>query len=236
MGPWTAPPAATNDVYGLTSGSNRLSGVTTNGTPSRSFVSDADGNIIEDTDLALSTTKELAYNHPGQLQGVEVGGVARGAYVYDYLSRLASRTLPASSTTLHLVHDNDGNVIAEYDGSGVLLREYVWMDGRPIAVITAGTPALTNYVHTDHLDRPVMMTDAGNTVVWRAKYLPYGEVYSISGPASLDYRFPGQWFQLESGLHQGDSPPVIRGNCAVALKLLGKSGENSRISFAVEAA
>ncbi len=200
VGPWSAPPAATNDVYGLASGSNRLSGVTTNGTPSRSFVSDADGNIIEDTDLALSTTKELAYNHPGQLQGVEVGGVARGAYVYDYLSRLASRTLPASSTTLHLVHDNDGNVIAEYDGSGVLLREYVWMDGRPIAAITAGTPALTYYVHTDHLERPVMMTDAGNTVVWRAKYLPYGEVYSITGPASLDYRFPGQWFQLETGL------------------------------------
>jgi len=45
-----------------------------------------------------------------------------------------------------------------------------------------------------------MMTDAAGAVVWQASYLPYGEVASITGPASLDYRFPGQWFQLESGL------------------------------------
>lgn len=29
---------------------------------------------------------------------------------------------------------------------------------------------------------------------------PFGEVISVTGPASLDARFPGQWFQLESGL------------------------------------
>lgn len=46
-----------------------------------------------------------------------------------------------------------------------------------------------------------MMTDGGADIVWEASYLPYGEVASVTGPASLDYRFPGQWFQLESGLH-----------------------------------
>src|SRR5205814_542941 len=59
----------------------------------------------------------------------------------------------------------------------------------------------TYFVHTDHFERPVMMTDAADAVVWQASYLPYGEVYSITGSASLDYRFPGQWFQLESGLN-----------------------------------
>jgi RHS repeat-associated protein len=29
---------------------------------------------------------------------------------------------------------------------------------------------------------------------------PFGEVSAITGAASLDYRWPGQWFQLESGL------------------------------------
>jgi hypothetical protein len=54
------------------------------------------------------------------------------------------RQLPASTTTLHLVHDSDGNVIAEYDDTGALLREYVWLEDRPIAAITAGSPAVTS--------------------------------------------------------------------------------------------
>ncbi|MGQ2906049.1 MAG: RHS repeat domain-containing protein [Neoaquamicrobium sediminum] len=46
-----------------------------------------------------------------------------------------------------------------------------------------------------------MMTDDVKAVVWEASFLPFGAVDTLSGPASLDYRFPGQWFQLESGLH-----------------------------------
>lgn len=199
-GPWLGLSAG-QDVYALGSDSNRLTGVSTNGTPSRSLTSDAAGNITEDTDLATSTTKKFAYNHPGQLSSVEVASTAVGVYKYDYLSRLVSRELPASSTTLHLVHDLDGNVIAEYSSAGTLLREYVWLEERPVAVVIPGTPPVTYSVHTDHLERPVMMTDASPASAWQASYLPYGEVASITGPASLDYRFPGQWFQLESGLH-----------------------------------
>lgn len=45
-----------------------------------------------------------------------------------------------------------------------------------------------------------MMTDSLADIVWQASYLPFGEVDTITGPAALDYRFPGQWFQLETGL------------------------------------
>lgn len=31
--------------------------------------------------------------------------------------------------------------------------------------------------------------------------VPFGEVASLTGPTTLNDRFPGQWFQLESGLH-----------------------------------
>ena len=41
----------------------------------------------------------------------------------------------------------------------------------------------------------------GAGIVWQARYLPFGEVASVSGLASLDYRFPGQWLQIETGLH-----------------------------------
>ncbi|WP_426213700.1 RHS repeat-associated core domain-containing protein [Mesorhizobium abyssinicae] len=197
-GPWDTLPA-TSDVYSVSAGSNRLAGIASNGSPSRSFTSDAAGNIATDTDAA--TSKAYSWNSAGQLGEVKIGGVSKGTYAYDYLSRLAVRQLPASSTVLHYVHDLDGNVIAEYDGAGALLREYVWLEDRPVAAIAAGTTPVTYWVHTDHLERPAMMTDETDAVVWRAKYLPYGEVYSITGPASLDYRLPGQWFQLESGLN-----------------------------------
>jgi hypothetical protein len=41
------------------------------------------------------------------------------------------------------VHDLDGNVIAEYDSTGTLLREYVWLDDRPVAAIAAGMTPVT---------------------------------------------------------------------------------------------
>jgi RHS repeat-associated protein len=49
--------------------------------------------------------------------------------------------------------------------------------------------------------RPVLMTDATAAVAWRARFRPFGELISVTGPKSLDARFPGQWFQFEAGLH-----------------------------------
>ena len=46
-----------------------------------------------------------------------------------------------------------------------------------------------------------MMTDASKNVVWKALYEPFGAVSSITGAAANAMRFPGQWFQLEAGLH-----------------------------------
>ncbi|QGM44960.1 RHS repeat domain-containing protein [Methylocystis heyeri] len=56
-------------------------------------------------------------------------------------------------------------------------------------------------VHTDHLGRPVLMISTAGAWVWNAIYNPFGAVsYIWSSPAVMDIRFPGQWFQLETGL------------------------------------
>jgi len=63
----------------------------------------------------------------------------------------------------------------------------------PLAVIAdvdTATPK-TLYVHADHLDRPVRMSDSGKALVWDAVYRPFGAVVSITGSASLNARFPG---------------------------------------------
>ncbi len=73
-------------------------------------------------------------------------------------------------------------------------------DGRQPGGDDTATPQLW-FVHADRLNRPVMMTDGAMTPVWEATWWSYGGAYGITGPASLDLRLPGQWFQAESGLH-----------------------------------
>lgn len=101
------------------------------------------------------------------------------------------------------IHDHADRIIAELDAAGNTLREYIWLDDLPVAVldgsVNQANPSLF-WVHADHLGRPVMMTDAARAIVWRAHYAPFGTIHSITGAAANDNRFPGQWFQLEAGL------------------------------------
>jgi RHS repeat-associated protein len=66
--------------------------------------------------------------------------------------------------------------------------------------VNTGAPKLY-YVHTDHLGRPARMTAQNQGWVWDVIYAPFGAVsYIWTNPETMDLRFPGQWFQLETGL------------------------------------
>lgn len=102
------------------------------------------------------------------------------------------------SGTVHDIHDLAGHVIAEADGTtGATTREYIWLDDLPTGLVSSGNLYM---VHTDYLARPIRVTDATKATVWQASYTPWGEPQSISGPLALDLRFPGQLFQIETGL------------------------------------
>jgi RHS repeat-associated protein len=108
---------------------------------------------------------------------------------------------PAGAT--HYIQDLQGQLIVEATDTGAMLREYVWIDDMPLAVfadLDTASPQLY-YVHPDHLNRPLRMTDGAQAVVWDTVYKPFGEVHSITGSATLNLRFPGQYFLIESGLH-----------------------------------
>ena len=57
------------------------------------------------------------------------------------------------------------------------------------------------FLRSDHIDRPVFATNASGVKVWTAAYLPFGGVRVSTGTPPTS-RFPGQWFQSETGLHQ----------------------------------
>ncbi|MBI1204957.1 MAG: hypothetical protein GC182_20840 [Rhodopseudomonas sp.] len=94
-------------------------------------------------------------------------------------------------------------MIVEAADAGTTAREYAGFDDMPLAVVADVSTMTPNlyFVHADHLNRPFMMTHGAKNVVWSATYWPFGEVSSISGSASNNLRFPGQYFQIESGLH-----------------------------------
>lgn len=68
-----------------------------------------------------------------------------------------------------------------------------------IRFVSAGTSAPgIHYVHADHLGSPQKMTDANQGLVWDAVYTPFGQVHSITGTATNNQRFPGQYADAET--------------------------------------
>jgi RHS repeat-associated protein len=57
------------------------------------------------------------------------------------------------------------------------------------------------FIRADHIGRPVFATNSTGVKVWNATYTPFGGVHTSTGTLPTA-RFPGQWFQSESGLHQ----------------------------------
>ncbi|MCA9469329.1 MAG: RHS domain-containing protein, partial [Nitrospira sp.] len=71
-----------------------------------------------------------------------------------------------------------------------------------VRFVSAGTSAPgIYYVHADHLGSPQKMTDANQALVWDAVYTPFGQVHAITGPATNNQRFPGQYADAETGFN-----------------------------------
>jgi RHS repeat-associated protein len=70
-----------------------------------------------------------------------------------------------------------------------------------IKLRTESASPVTYYVHTDHLARPIRMTNSAKAEVWTATWTPWGTAHELSGTAIQNLRFPGQYFLMESGLH-----------------------------------
>ncbi len=92
-----------------------------------------------------------------------------------------------------MVHDVDGNRLAEYDydiatNTKTLLREYIWLEGMPVAIVDGATDEVF-LIRTDHIGRPVFATDVNGVKVWEASYLPFGGVH-VSAGDNLELRFP----------------------------------------------
>jgi len=93
----------------------------------------------------------------------------------------------------------DGKLLAESDNNGVINSEYIYLFNQPLAKIENNN---IYYYHNDHLGTPMLMTDGSGNIVWEGEFLPFGEEFSITGTITNNLRFPGQYYDSETGLHQ----------------------------------
>jgi RHS repeat-associated protein len=121
-------------------------------------------------------------------------------YTYNGLGQRIKKQV-GSDTTIFL-YDLQGNIISEMrDGS---YDDYLYLEGnhRIAKVInTLGNDSIY-YYHNDHLGTPLAMTDSLGAVVWKAAYKAFGEAQVDSSPTiTNNFRFPGQYYDEETGLH-----------------------------------
>ena len=107
----------------------------------------------------------------------------------------------AGGNTAHFVYDLMGNIIAEADSTGAIQREYVYVNGERLALLQQSPTQATYYYHNDHLGTPKALTNASGTVVWQADYTPFGELTETVSIVEQPFRFPGQYFDGETGLY-----------------------------------
>ncbi len=97
----------------------------------------------------------------------------------------------------------DEGLVAEYDDSGNEIRSYGY---RPDSTWTTDPLWLKEGVEyywyqNDHLGMPQTLIDMNGTVVWAATYTAFGEAQIQVAIITNNLRFPGQYYDAETGLH-----------------------------------
>jgi RHS repeat-associated protein len=98
--------------------------------------------------------------------------------------------------------------VGEYDAQGNLIQEIVWLGDIPVATLRPnGAGVELFYLHTDHLNTPRKITrPSDNKLRWTWNPTPFGTGAPNENPQSLgafvfNLRFPGQYFDSETGLY-----------------------------------
>ncbi len=187
--------ASANTTSGWTyDGNNQLQGF-----DETAFVYDGNGQTVEKTTTA--ETRKFYYDLRDRLVRVEDGGAVVGRYSHDPFGRRISKQ--ALGQTTHFVYSDEG-LVAELDPAGNVQKSYGYeanssFTTNPVWMKQGGRFYL---YHNDHLGTPQLMTDISGEVVWRAEYASFGEADAVAGSVVNNLRFPGQYYDAETGLNQ----------------------------------
>ena len=145
-----------------------------------------------------------------RLYGVDahrrISSVTQGAtqtqYLYNGANQRVSKIIN-NGVTVHYVYGLNGELLAELDANGNTLIEYIWLGSQPVAVMRADQ---VGYIFADQINTPRFITDTNNRPLWRWDSDPFGNAAANANPSKVgdftfNLRFPGQYYDVESGLH-----------------------------------
>ncbi|MBK8972595.1 MAG: hypothetical protein IPM37_15165 [Hahellaceae bacterium] len=172
----------TAESYSYAAGTQRLTSITStvNGQAStRSLGYDAAGNRTQDNATAL------IYNQQNRLESVEMNGQQVAMYLHNALGQRVIKVATTPAANVHFHYDRDGLLLAETNNTGQLIREYVYLNGAPIAVMatTANTPpppTPTNVFGADSNGLIVIETEHFHD----ALAIPSGHYWSVKDDAA----------------------------------------------------
>lgn len=161
----------------------------------KSFQYDQDGNIINDGIL------NFIYNQSNHLAEVVNGTTVLGQYVYNGNGQRVEKSVPVHGTTI-FHYDLAGRLIEETNASGQPIADYMYLGQSPLAMVDpVAEHDYIYFYHDDHLKAPKFMTNQNKNIVWTGSFDPFGNVVSASGSVTNNLRFPGQYFDKETGLN-----------------------------------
>ncbi|SFC76438.1 RHS repeat domain-containing protein [Pseudoalteromonas denitrificans] len=180
-------------------------------TSNKTISYDASGNMLH------RGNDVYTYNQAGRLNTAKL---TSGEYLYRY-NYLGQRVSKQNTEHNLIINQNyhyglNGLVLAESDGTGHYTTEYVYLNGQrlalfinekkltPLTELQTSASSKVYYLHTNHLDAPLALTNQAGEQVWQAQTLPFGSmnilIDKISGQ-QINQRFPGQYHDVESGLY-----------------------------------
>ena len=160
---------------------------------------DLNGNMIEKSAGGVRT--RFFYNVEDRLERVEDGsGNVIASYYYDPFGRRLWKDVSGTRTCFHY---SDEGLVGEYDVSGNEIKTYGWKPGSTWSTdpLFMKIGSEYYYYHNDHLGTPQKMTSVSGAVVWSAKYSSFGEASIDVESVTNNLRFPGQYWDGETGLH-----------------------------------
>ena len=162
---------------------------------------DAAGNTIAIGDATL--TPDAA----GRLGSVTEQGKLLVSYGYDAADQRIVRTEAAGSKMSLVMYDEEGHWLADYDSTGKVTRQAVWMGDYLVGLVDNGKLL---YVEPGHLGSPRAVIDPVRNVTvwrWRPSDDPFGTAMPDEDPDAdganftFDLRFPGQRYDGLTGLY-----------------------------------
>ena len=179
----------TPGTYSYQTGTNKLTHI--EGTSSIDFAYDANANITSETGWIY------VYDLSNQLIRALQGTTQVGEYTYNGAGQRITKVTQTETRIFH--YDLRGHLIAETNQAGQMLAEYIYLGDQLLSMIKPGE--LAYYFHNDHLGTPQVLTDDAQTVAWKAVYTPFGQAAASIQTVENPFRFPGQYYDPETGLH-----------------------------------